>query len=232
MKRSILIIILIVLVDQILKFWIKTTMHLQQEEPIFGDWFHILFIENKGMAFGLVIEGSYGKLFLSLFRIFALGLIGWYLHSLIKAKSSKWIVIGMSLVFAGALGNIIDSTFYGILFSASETNQIAEFLPAIGYETLFHGNVVDMFYFPLIRGNFPDWLPLIGGDYFIFFRPIFNIADASISVGVVIAILAHSGFFQKRIESDDSMAEEIKISENGISSNISESTVTTQESKD
>lgn len=228
MKRSILIIFLIVLVDQILKFWIKTNMHLQQQEPILGDWFYILFIENKGMAFGLEIEGSYGKLFLSLFRIFALGLIGWYLYSLIKSKSAQWIIVGMSLVFAGALGNIIDSTFYGILFSASETNQIAQFLPAIGYESLFHGNVVDMFYFPIIKGNFPEWLPWVGGDYFIFFRPIFNIADASISTGVVIAIIAHSGFFQKSVGHAESIVPEISASDNGISEHHSEAEISTQ----
>ena len=196
-------------------------MHLQEQIPMIGDWFQILFIENKGMAFGLEIEGSYGKLFLSLFRIFALGLIGWYLHSLIKSKSSQWIIIGMSMVFAGALGNIIDSTFYGVLFSASTINQIAEFLPAQGYQTLFHGNVVDMFYFPILKGNFPDWMPWVGGDYFIFFRPIFNIADASISIGVVAAIIAHSDIFQKDEIEGKSPAQEFVISENGVQKNHS-----------
>ncbi|MBT8194891.1 MAG: lipoprotein signal peptidase [Bacteroidia bacterium] len=219
MKRAALIIFLIVLVDQILKFWIKTNMMLQENIPMIGDWFNIYFIENKGMAFGLEIEGTYGKLFLSLFRIFALGLIGWYLRSLILTKHSKWIITGMCLVFAGALGNIIDSTFYGILFSASTTKTVAEFLPAVGYETLFHGNVVDMFYFPIIKGYFPEWLPWVGGDFFIFFRPIFNIADASISVGVVLAIISHGGFFEKKVKPESS-DEELRLSENGISSDI------------
>jgi signal peptidase II len=190
-------------------------MFLEQNVPIFGDWFNIFFIENKGMAFGLEIGGNYGKLFLSLFRIAALGLIGWYLHSLIKTKSSKWVIIGLSLVFAGALGNIIDSTFYGILFSASETYQIAEFLPEQGYDKLFYGKVVDMFYFPIIKGYFPEWLPVMGGDYFVFFRPIFNIADSAISIGVAIAILAHTGWFSRKTTLSELKHDHDVISENG-----------------
>jgi len=206
-------------------------MTLGENIPIIGDWFNIYFIENKGMAFGLEIEGSYGKLFLSLFRIFALGLIGWYLRSLILSKNSKWIIIGMCLVFAGALGNIIDSTIYGLIFSASDTNTVAEFLPAVGYQSLFHGNVVDMFYFPIIKGYFPDWLPMVGGDYFIFFRPIFNIADASISIGVVLAIIAHGGFFEKNVKAENKLVDELSLSENGTSSDVKEE-ITNQESRD
>ncbi|OQA12323.1 MAG: lipoprotein signal peptidase [Bacteroidetes bacterium ADurb.Bin397] len=196
MKRPLLIIFLVLLIDQTLKFWIKTNMYLGQEFHLAGDWFIIHFTENNGMAFGLEFAGEYGKLALSLFRIFAIGGIGWYLNHLVKNKAHVVLISSIAFIFAGALGNIIDSTFYGVIFSSSEF-QLASLFPAEGgYSSLLHGKVVDMFYFPILKGNFPDWVPFWGGDYFIFFRPVFNIADASISVGVILILLFQGVIFK------------------------------------
>lgn len=171
-------------------------MYLGQEFHIAGDWFIIHFTENNGMAFGLEFAGEYGKLALSLFRIFAIGGIGWYLNHLVKNKAHVVLISSIAFIFAGALGNIIDSTFYGVIFSSSEF-QLASLFPAEGgYSSLLHGKVVDMFYFPILKGNFPDWVPFWGGDYFIFFRPVFNIADASISVGVILILLFQGVIFK------------------------------------
>lgn len=161
-----------------------------------GDWFIIHFTENNGMAFGLEFAGEYGKLALSLFRIFAIGGIGWYLNHLVKNKAHVVLVSSIAFIFAGALGNIIDSTFYGVIFSSSEF-QLASLFPAEGgYSSLLHGKVVDMFYFPILKGHFPEWVPIWGGEYFIFFRPVFNIADASISVGVILILLFQGVIFK------------------------------------
>jgi signal peptidase II len=196
LKRPLLIIFLVLLIDQTLKFWIKTNMYLGQEFHLAGDWFIIHFTENNGMAFGLEFAGEYGKLALSLFRIFAIGGIGWYLNHLVKNKAHVVLISSIAFIFAGALGNIIDSTFYGVIFSSSEF-QLASLFPAEGgYSSLLHGKVVDMFYFPILKGNFPDWVPFWGGDYFIFFRPVFNIADASISVGVILILLFQGVIFK------------------------------------
>lgn len=183
------------LVDQIFKVWIKTNMALHDSFPVFGDWFYIHFVENNGMAFGWNFGGETGKLILSLFRLVAISGIGYYLYTIIKQKKSQALVIGISLVFAGAFGNIIDSLFYGIIFEASGPFHVASAFPVGGgYSSLFHGKVVDMLYFPLIEGHYPDWIPFWGGDYFAFFRPVFNIADSSITIGVLILII-----FQKRL---------------------------------
>lgn len=205
MRRPILIILFILLMDQVLKFWIKTNMYLGQEYHIAGDWFIIHFTENNGMAFGMEFAGEYGKLFLSLFRIVAVTGIAWYLAKLVKEKVHHLLTTAMALILAGALGNIIDSTFYGLIFSSSDF-RIAEFLPAEGgYATLLHGKVVDMFYFPIIKGFLPDWVPFWGGDYFVFFRPVFNIADASISIGVGLILVFQSVIFKKHVvESNNS----------------------------
>ncbi|MBK7389929.1 MAG: lipoprotein signal peptidase [Bacteroidetes bacterium] len=198
MKRPLLIIFLVLLIDQTLKFWIKTNMYLGQEFHMAGDWFIIHFTENNGMAFGLEFAGEYGKLALSLFRIFAIGGIGWYLNHLVKNKAHVVLVSSIAFIFAGAMGNIIDSTFYGVIFSSSEF-QLASLFPAEGgYSSLLHGKVVDMFYFPILKGNFPDWVPFWGGEYFIFFRPVFNIADASISVGVILILLFQGVIFKEK----------------------------------
>lgn len=200
MKRPILLIFLILLADQSLKFWVKTNMFLGQEFAIAGNWFIIHFTENNGMAFGMEFAGEYGKLFLSLFRIAAVCAIGWYLHELVKSKSHPVFISSIAMIVAGAMGNIIDSTFYGMIFSSSEY-QLAELLPPSGgYSSFLHGRVVDMFYFPIVKGVIPTWVPFWGGDYIIFFRPVFNIADASISVGVALIILFQKAIFKKKEE--------------------------------
>jgi len=192
-KIAVFTIFLILFIDQSVKFWIKTHMTLRQEFRVFGDWFIVHFIENNGMAFGMEFGGSIGKLILSLFRIIAVFGIGWYLIHLVKTKAHTLYIVSIALIFAGALGNIIDCAFYGIFFSESDFNP-AQFLPGGGgYSTFLHGRVVDMLYFPVFEGHYPDWLPIIGSKEFIFFRPVFNIADSSITIGVGIIL-----FFQKR----------------------------------
>ncbi len=161
------------------------------------DWAIIHFIENPGMAFGMELGGDYGKLILTLFRIVVVGGIIYWLRGLIKEKAPNIAIVSVSLILAGAIGNIIDSIFYGVIFNSSY-GQIASFLPAEGgYAGWFHGQVVDMFYFPLYKGYLPEWLPFWGGDYFIFFRPIFNVADTSISVGVGLLLLFQKTIFKK-----------------------------------
>ena len=188
MKRATLIICSVLLADQLLKFWIKLNLQLGEEIQI-ADWFIIHFTENPGMAFGLELGGSYGKLFLSLFRMVAVVGIFFWLRSLIRQNAGAFTVASVSLILAGALGNIIDSAFYGMIFSESLGSAATLFPEEGGYGSFLHGRVVDMFYFPLYKGYLPDWLPIWGGNYFIFFRPIFNLADASISVGVALMLL-------------------------------------------
>lgn len=197
MRRPLILIFLVLLADQVLKFWIKTNMYLGQEFALIGDWFIIHFTENNGMAFGMEFAGENGKLFLSVFRIFALIGIGWLLNNLVKEKAHPVFITGIALIFAGALGNIIDSTFYGVIFSSSEFQLAQLFPPEGGYSSLLHGKVVDMFYLPVIKGFMPEWVPFWGGEYFIFFRPVFNIADTSISVGVALIIIFQGVIFKK-----------------------------------
>ncbi|MGC6471021.1 MAG: lipoprotein signal peptidase [Flavobacteriales bacterium] len=193
LRKPIALIIFILLTDQLLKFWIKTNMMLGQEYQIF-DWFIIHFTENKGMAFGLEFGGEIGKYFLSIFRIIAIIFIAVYLKKLATQAVKPGILLSIALILAGAIGNMIDSAFYGLIFSESY-GQIATVFEG-GYAGFLQGKVVDMFYFPLINSHFPDWLPLIGGNHFIFFRPVFNIADASISIGVINILLFHRSFFK------------------------------------
>lgn len=202
MKKSHLalsIIALVILIDQSVKFWVKTHMSLGDEFGLFGlSWARIHFTENEGMAFGMQLGGSYGKLLLTLFRIIAVLFIGYYLRTLIRNNASRGLIISISLVFAGALGNILDSIFYGVLFSNS-TMLPATFLPhGGGYAPLFYGHVVDMYYFPIAQGHYPSWMPLIGGKYFLFFRPVFNTADSAISVGVISILLFQRNLFQSK----------------------------------
>ena len=196
-KKSVLIILLIILLDQVLKIWIKTHMVLGQEYHILGNWFIIHFIENNGMAFGMEIAGKFGKIILSLFRIGAVAGIGWYLIYLIKQKAPTGLIITISIIMAGAVGNIIDSAFYGMIFSNSYYHVAGMFPAEGGYSSFLHGRVVDMFYFPIIKGTFPEWIPFRGGDSFIFFRPVFNIADSSITVGVTLILIFQKRFFKK-----------------------------------
>jgi len=192
-----LIIFLILLADQFLKFWVKTHMYLGEEYNVLGEWFRIHFTENQGMAFGLQFGGSYGKLVLSIFRILAVGFIGYYLYKLIRQKAAKGLIISLTLILAGALGNIIDSTFYGLLFSESFGYEPAVLFPEEGgYAAFLYGSVVDMFYFPMLEGVFPYWIPFWGGEEFIFFRPVFNIADSAITIGVAMIILFQRKYFK------------------------------------
>jgi len=189
---------IVLLADQVLKVWVKTHMTLGEEFSVIGNWFIIHFTENEGMAFGMTLGGGYGKLILSVFRILAVVLIGWYLYYLSRSRANHGLIFSVSLVFVGALGNIIDSVFYGMLFSQSSFHTIANFLPeGGGYGGILHGKVVDMFYFPIIYGSYPDWIPFKGGDPFIFFRPVFNIADSAITTGVIILIVFQRRFFKK-----------------------------------
>ncbi len=196
-KKSILLIILILVLDQTIKIWIKTSFYLGEEIPVLGHWFFLHFTENNGMAYGLEIGKSWGKLFLSLFRIFAVGLLGYILWKLYEKKAARQgFTLSLSLIFAGAVGNIIDSLFYGLIFNESQFYQVAKFLPADGgYSSFLHGKVVDMFYFPLIHTHYPSWFPVWSGQEFIFFRPVFNLADASITIGVFLILI----FYRKEI---------------------------------
>jgi signal peptidase II len=207
LKRShfvLALILLVLLIDQVLKIWVKLNMPLGDAFKVLGlDWFQIHFTENKGMAFGLEFGGDYGKLFLSLFRIVVVSFIAYFLSKLIQKKASFLMLTCISLIFAGAFGNILDSIFYGVYFSDSGTfhsPHLATFMPSEGgYAGVFYGKVVDMLYFPMFEGFWPQWMPFVGGKYFMFFQPIFNIADSAISLGVFIAIIFYRRF-QKEVD--------------------------------
>ncbi|MFI5134526.1 MAG: lipoprotein signal peptidase, partial [Chitinophagales bacterium] len=221
--RPVSLIVLVLAFDQCLKFWIKLDFTYNESKRIFS-WFYLYFIENEGMAFGMTWGGEAGKLMLSLFRLLAVVLIGIYLVNIINKKAHPGFITSMSLIFAGALGNIIDSVFYGTIFSASTASSPAVLFPSEGgYAALLHGRVVDMLYFPLFEGFLPKWLPVYGGDYFIFFRPIFNIADASITCGVLMIILFQKRFFRKEEVSAADAAPEVSA-ENSDQASTNEQT--------
>lgn len=199
------IIVVVIVLDQALKIWVKTHFYLGEDVKIF-DWFQLLFIENNGMAFGMEV-GS--KLFLSLFRIVVGCVLIWYIW---RIRSRQWVKAGyivcLSLIAAGAFGNIIDCLFYGVIFNNPFPPEVATLFPADGgYATLFHGKVVDMLYFPLFSFDWPAWVPVIGGEHFIFFQPVFNLADAAITVGILVLIFFYSKYLSEpvTVEETDSV---------------------------
>jgi len=197
-KHVTLIILLVVLADQALKLYIKTNFYLNEHHKILGDWFLLHFVENEGMAYGWKFGGEAGKMVLTLFRLGAVIFGVWYLRSIIQKKLHKGFILCAALIFAGALGNLIDSMFYGMIFEESVQGSyaVAKIFPAHGYAGFLHGKVVDMLYFPIIKDvHFPSWVPIWGGEEFEFFRPIFNLADASISTGVITILVFQKRFF-------------------------------------
>jgi len=209
-QKAAVLIFLVLLIDQSVKFWIKTHMMLGQEHRIIGDWFIIHFTENPGMAFGMKFGGSFGKMLLSIFRIVAVFGIGWYLIHLVKTKAKLGFVLSIALILAGAVGNILDSAFYGLFFDKGlvydpSLNDWTPYfgqaqLGGSGYAGFLRGSVVDMLYFPIIKGHYPSWIPFVGSEQFVFFRPVFNIADSAITVGVLIILLFQKRFFKHERE--------------------------------
>ena len=197
LKKATLLIILILLIDQISKIYVKTNFILGEEVDVIG-WFRILFVENEGMAWGAKIPGEYGKLLLTLFRLGAIVGIGYWLWDSVRNNGSRVLITAIAFIFAGAFGNIIDSVFYGIIFDDSYGHVAQLFPESGGYGTLFHGKVVDMLYFPLYDGILPSWIPIWGGEQFSFFDPVFNVADTAISVGVGLLLVFNKKAFPKK----------------------------------
>jgi signal peptidase II len=192
---------LLVIADQALKIYVKTHFHVGESHAMAGNWFKLYFIENEGMAYGWKFGGEFGKMFLTLFRLAAVIYGVFYIQKIIKKKYHPGFIICVALIFAGALGNLIDSMFYGMIFEESSIDalNVARIFPTHGYAGFLHGNVVDMLYFPIIQNaTFPTWVPFWGGQDFVFFRPIFNLADASISTGIITLLLFQNRFFKTK----------------------------------
>ncbi len=212
-RNVFLIICLVVLADQALKIYVKTHFHAGESHAIIGNWFRLYFIENEGMAYGWKFGGEWGKMMLTLFRLAAVIFGVFYLKKIIEKKYHPGFILCAALIFSGALGNLIDSMFYGLIFEDSSINayNIARIFPAHGYAGFLHGKVVDMLYFPIIRNtHFPAWIPVWGGEEFEFFRPIFNIADASISTGIITILVFQKRFFKTHIKNSPSQSLETK----------------------
>ncbi len=204
--RIAILIAIVVIADQALKFYIKTNYHIGESHNVIGEWFRLYFVENEGMAYGWSFGGQWGKLMLTVFRMGAVIFGVFYIRNIIRKKMHTGFIICVGLIFAGALGNLIDSMFYGMIYEYSSpvAMNVAHIFPEHGYAGFLHGNVVDMLYFPIIRdATFPDWVPIWGGQDFEFFRPIFNIADASISVGIITILLFQKVFFKTTKEEEE-----------------------------
>lgn len=203
LRSAVIIILLIIIADQALKIWIKTSFPFGHVMDVMGiRWFKLYFIENEGMAWGWKFGGEWGKMILTLFRLVAVIFGTWYLGRIVRQKYSRGFIVCASLIYAGALGNLIDSLFYGMMFEESSYVHVAKMFPAKGYAGFLHGKVVDMLYFPIVHATFPKWMPFVGGNAFEFFSPIFNIADASISVGVITLLAFQKRFFKRNDESN------------------------------
>jgi len=215
LRIPLILVAVIIILDQVLKIWIKTSLELNDVVPLFGDWGFLLYTENPGMAFGYKFGGETGKVILTLFRIVAVIGISWYLVDLAKKNSPKGLLISFGLILAGAIGNIIDSSIYGLIFDTGTTynTEIERWQEYSGVSTMnfegyapaFKGCVVDMFYFPLIEGHFPSWFPVWGGESFTFFRPVFNIADSAITVGVASILIFHRKFFKQTSKKEETV---------------------------
>ncbi|MFS4468846.1 lipoprotein signal peptidase [Maribacter sp. 2210JD10-5] len=218
LKKSLVLIVLILIVDQWSKIYIKTHFVLGESVDVFS-WFKILFIENEGAAWGaklsdiLPVSDAVGKLILTIFRLFAIVGIGYWLFDVIKKNASKTLIVAVSLIFAGALGNILDSVFYGLIFNESY-NEVATLFSDEPYGKIFYGKVVDMLYFPMVDTTWPDWVPFVGGNNFRFFEPVFNIADTAISTGVGILLVFNKRAFKK----EETVEEELPYEEVEVSS--------------
>lgn len=212
-----MLICLLVIADQAFKIYIKTHYHIGESHAVLGEWFRLYFIENEGMAYGWKFGGDWGKMLLTLFRLAAVIFGVFYIKNIIEKKQHPGFIICVALIFSGALGNLIDSMFYGMIFenSSMETLNVAKiFPPGGGYAGFLHGNVVDMLYFPVIRNaTFPAWIPYWGGQDFEFFRPIFNLADASISTGIITILLFQKRFFKQDMEKANTVKTEAIVND-------------------
>ncbi len=219
LKKSLFLVAAVLIVDQISKIYVKTHFHLEESVEVFS-WFKIYFIENEGAAWGTKLSDIFpvserkAKLFLTLFRLLAIAGIGYWLWELLKKRANRTLILAVSLIFAGAVGNIIDSVFYGVLFDHSY-GQVATFLAEDHYDSLFYGKVVDMLYFPIIDSRWPEWVPWLGGDSFRFFAPVFNIADTAISTGVGILLVFNKKAFSPAGDAGGQDVREGRDSEEG-----------------